>query len=157
MYITSSTAITPELMATISRLKTIFYALRSLFCWSNSVYCLHNHSSDGHFHQNCNQRRWCHSLIFEQLNNVGSHLWNERLAFIKTGELKHILLCYQISILITDYNHNFPYFPLLSVGPLHFFLQYGAREFSLCLCLLDRYLLRTSYKKVKAVNSKIWT
>jgi len=62
MYIPSSTAIMPELTAKISHLKTIFYALRSLCCWTNSVYWLCNHSSDGHFHQNCSQRTWCHSL-----------------------------------------------------------------------------------------------
>lgn len=48
-YIPSSIAVTPDLMATISHLNTMFYALRSLFCWANSVNYLCNHSSDGHF------------------------------------------------------------------------------------------------------------
>lgn len=78
VYIPSSTAIMPELMATISRLKTIFYALRSLFCWANSVYCFCNHRSHEPFHQNRSQRRWCHSLISEQVNNTGSYLGNGR-------------------------------------------------------------------------------
>lgn len=54
MYTPSSTAIMSELMATISCLETIFYALKSVFCWANSVHCLHNRSSDEHFYKNCN-------------------------------------------------------------------------------------------------------